>query len=256
MQAPTGTSIAIATPDLEIIEGHVTTTSQQIAEHFGKRHADVIRAIRKLDVPAEFNQRNFALVETTDAKGEKRPAYRITRDGFTLLAMGFTGKEAMQWKVAYLTAFNKMEAGLLAQHKPLLYSIQPGDVLTLAQGDELRAMLETAAQKLPAEKRGAFLQSGWAKLRAHTKVNYRKIPQAAAVDALSLLSRHIVDWELVDLPAPSAPALPKGQMLVDRAKLAAVWVDLGKLRSRIDGLGVLESDLPPSWWQRNAISSN
>jgi len=113
-----GTPVAIATPDLEIIDGQITTTSQQIAEHFGKRHADVIRAIRKLEVPAKFNERNFALVEMNDAKGEKRPAYRLTRDGFVLLAMGFTGKEAMQWKVAYLTAFNKMEAQLLAQAAP------------------------------------------------------------------------------------------------------------------------------------------
>lgn len=198
-----GTSVAIATPDLEIIEGQITTTSQQIAAHFGKRHADVIRAIRKLESPEDFNERNFALVEFTDAKGEKRPAYRITRDGFTLLAMGFTGKEAMQWKVAYLTAFNKMEQELLAKRTALPYSAQPGDVLPKAAADELRSMLETAAQKLPPEKRGTFLQSGWAKLRAHTGVNYRKIPQAAHTDALSLLARHVAEWELVE-DAPKA----------------------------------------------------
>lgn len=46
-----------------------------------------------------------------------------------------------------------------------------------------------------------------------------------------------------------------GQMLVDRRKLAAVWVDLGKLRNRIDGLGMMESDLPPSWWADKAIGA-
>ena len=112
--------IAIATPDLAIIEGQITTTSQQVAQHFGKRHADVIRAIRTLDAPAEFTERNFALSEFTDTTGRKLPAYRITRDGFTLLAMGFTGKEAMQWKVAYLNAFNQMEAQLLAMQSPAL----------------------------------------------------------------------------------------------------------------------------------------
>ena len=49
-------------------------------------------------------------------------------------------------------------------------------------------------------------------------------------------------------------ALPPGQIVVDARKLAAVWVDLGKLRACIDGLGILESDLPPSWWDRQAIS--
>lgn len=85
----------------------------------------------------------------------------------------------------------------------LPYTAQPRDKLTLDQGDELRYMLETAAQKLPPEKRGTFLQSGWAKLRAHTGVNYRQIPQAAHTDALSLLARHVAEWELVDDAPPA-----------------------------------------------------
>ena len=80
----------------------------------------------------------------------------------------------------------------------LPYTAQPRDKLTLDQGDELRSMLETAAQKLPPEKRGQFLQTGWAKLKKHTGVNYRQIPQAAHTDALSLLARHVAEWELVD----------------------------------------------------------
>ena len=74
------------------------------------------------------------------------------------------------------------------------------------------------------------------------------------------MARHVAEWELVEAPAaPPAPPrrmveLPPGQIVVDARKLAAVWVDLGKLRARIDGLGILESDLPPSWWDRQAIS--
>lgn len=197
-----GTSVAIATPDLEIIEGQITTTSQQIAAHFGKRHDTVLRAIRNLECSPEYHARNFAEMVTEIEIGSgatrKSPAYRMTRDGFVFLAMGFTGKEAAQWKEAYITAFNKMEQELLAKRTSLPYTAQPRDKLTLDQGDELRSMLETAAQKLPPEKRGTFLQSGWAKLRAHTGVNYRKIPQAAHTDALSLLARHVAEWELVD----------------------------------------------------------
>jgi Rha family phage regulatory protein len=95
-------------PTLVAVDGQATTTSNDIAVHFNKRHADVIRAIENIESPKEFNERNFALVEFVDAKGEQRPAYRITRDGFTLLAMGFTGKRAL----AYIEAFNKMEAAL------------------------------------------------------------------------------------------------------------------------------------------------
>ena len=100
------------TAAVAVVNGRATTTSLKIAEVFGKRHADVIRAIKSIETPDNFNERNFALVEYTDAKGEKRPAYQITRDGFTLLAMGFTGEKAMQFKIAYIEAFNAMEEQL------------------------------------------------------------------------------------------------------------------------------------------------
>lgn len=156
-------------PDLSVIDGQVTTTSLQIAEHFGKQHKAVLRAIRNLGAPDDFTERNFAPSEFMDSTGRRLPAYRITRDGFTLLAMGFTGNEAMRWKVAYLTAFNQME------------------------------------QKL--------------------------------------------------LDAERKPVIPPEKILVDRQKLASIFKDLGVLRARIDGLGIMESDLPPSWWVQHRISA-
>ena len=99
-----------------MIDGKAVTTSRKVAEIFEKQHKDILRAIRELGTPEEFNQRNFALVEYIDQKGEKRPEYLITRDGFTLLAMGFTGKKAMEFKLAYIKAFNEMEKTLNAFH--------------------------------------------------------------------------------------------------------------------------------------------
>ena len=90
-------------------------SSVQVAENFGKQHTDVLRAIKNLDVPEDFNRRNFAPVEYEDKKGEKRPAYLMTRDGFTLLVMGFTGPKAMEWKLRYIQAFNAMEQTILQQ---------------------------------------------------------------------------------------------------------------------------------------------
>ena len=104
----------VTSPALEARNGQITATSLQVAEHFQKRHTNVIRAIRNLEVPDEFNRLNFEPVAYVDEKGERRPMYHITRDGFALLAMGFTGKEAMRWKLAYITTFNAMEAKLRA----------------------------------------------------------------------------------------------------------------------------------------------
>ena len=252
-----GTSVAIATPDLEIIEGQITTTSQQIADHFGKSHKSVLRAIANLDCSPEFTERNFAPSEYTDSTGRKLPSYRITRDGFTFLAMGFRGKEAAQWKEAYLTAFNKMEQELLARTP---YTVNPNDKLTEAQQQTLRALLESNVKRLPHDKQAGAMVKGWSKLKAHFGVPYRQIPASEFTEAISIVARHVAEWELVEAPAaPPVPPrrmveLPPGQIVVDARKLAAVWVDLGKLRARIDGLGILESDLPPSWWDRQAIS--
>lgn len=112
------TTRAIVAPELSTEGGQIATTSLQIAQHFGKRHADVLRAIKNLLTElSEDHQRNFAQTVETRANPSggapiSSPCYRITRDGFTLLAMGFTGKEALQWKLAYIDAFNKMEAEL------------------------------------------------------------------------------------------------------------------------------------------------
>lgn len=97
------------------------TTSLKVAEVFEKRHDNIVRDIQKLikEMASKSNALKIEevkmFVETTykDAKGEKRPMYLINRDGFTLLAMGFNGKKALQFKLAYIDAFNKMEQALI-----------------------------------------------------------------------------------------------------------------------------------------------
>lgn len=104
----------MSTALVSIVDGIPTTTSQKVAETFGKRHDSVVRGIRDLQskCPENFNAHNFVAVDYTDPKGEKRPMYLLTRDGLTLLVMGYTGKEAMKFKLAYIEAFNCMEKQL------------------------------------------------------------------------------------------------------------------------------------------------
>lgn len=107
------------------------TTSRAVAECFGKNHKDVLRTIKNLlaDSPdPEFNRRNFAPVTYLDAKGEARPEYRLTHDGFALLAMRFTGSEALAWQIAFLSAFNALEAELksrVEREAHALYRLRP-----------------------------------------------------------------------------------------------------------------------------------
>lgn len=109
------TATAVSIPHLVSSQnGKITTTSTIVAQVFGKRHADVLRAIRELECSPEFTERNFALSLKINelANGKSEPFYNITRDGFMFLCMGFTGKEAAQWKEKFIGAFNAMEAKL------------------------------------------------------------------------------------------------------------------------------------------------
>lgn len=100
--------------------GVPVTTSLRVAEIFKKRHTEVLRAIKNIDCSKEFNERNFASVEYLDKKGEKRPMYEMTKDGFVFLAMGFVGKEAAQFKEAYINAFNYMQEELMKRGMSLM----------------------------------------------------------------------------------------------------------------------------------------
>jgi len=84
------------------------TDSRRVAKHFGKRHEQVLRAFDALDLPEEFSQHNFVSADELDAQGKPRRIVRMTKDGFTLIAMGFSGAKAMAIKIAYIKAFNSM----------------------------------------------------------------------------------------------------------------------------------------------------
>jgi Rha family phage regulatory protein len=97
-----------------IRDGAPSCTSLIIARDFGKAHKDVLRAIDRVrdDIGPEFDQRNFAPISYLDEKGRTYRAYSMSRDGFVMVCMGFTGPAAASWKARYIEAFNAMEAEL------------------------------------------------------------------------------------------------------------------------------------------------
>jgi Rha family phage regulatory protein len=100
----------------DLVQAHnnkPVTTSLKVAEVFEKSHRHVLRDIESLEIPEDFNRTNFGLINYTDKQGRTQKAYQMTKDGFTLLAMGYTGEKAMKFKIAYINAFNKMEQALI-----------------------------------------------------------------------------------------------------------------------------------------------
>lgn len=99
--------------------GSLTVSSVQVAENFGKQHKNVIQAIE--NIRAENSALTSMFIESAyqAGTGKSYKSYEMTRDGFTLLAMGFTGKQALEWKLKYIEAFNSMEQAISSQQKHL-----------------------------------------------------------------------------------------------------------------------------------------
>jgi len=96
------------------LEGRIVTDSLAVARHFDKRHANVIRDIEELlSVNSDLSSRKwFRRTNYITSQGRSEPAYELTRDGFVLLVMSYTGLPAMNIKIRYIDTFNAMEAAL------------------------------------------------------------------------------------------------------------------------------------------------
>ena len=103
---------------VQVNNGQAVTTSMQVAEYFGKRHTHVLDKIKQLidDTPKDFAEPNFRLCFKINQlqNGKPQAYYEITKDGFVLLAMGFTGKKAIEFKINYINAFNQMADFILS----------------------------------------------------------------------------------------------------------------------------------------------
>lgn len=135
----------ILKPHLVLHQGQAMTTSMAVAEHFGKLHKNVIQSISKLECSSEFAELNFQLCYKNNnlANGRRIPYYRMTRDGFVFLAMGFTGKTAAAWKEAYIGAFNRMEQALLAR-------LQEENSRTVTERDEFAGFVLELVDRVDA----------------------------------------------------------------------------------------------------------
>ena len=104
-------------------DGKLVVSSRRVADDFGKRHSDVIEKIQQL-IKAEKSVMSMFIESSYKAgTGKKYKEYLLTRDGFSLLVMGFNGREALEWKLKYIEAFNAMERKLKEISKPDSYMI-------------------------------------------------------------------------------------------------------------------------------------
>ena len=106
------------------IDGELVVTSRQVAEDFGKQHQHVTQAIENLISENSLLKSMMMESEYTTERGRKYKEYLLTRDGFSLLVMGFTGSRALEWKLKYIEAFNKMEQAIKNPYGHLSKEVQ------------------------------------------------------------------------------------------------------------------------------------
>lgn len=156
----------------------LTTTSLQVAEVFGRQHKNVLAKVESLECSKEFNELNFKPVEYLDGKGEKRPSYEMTKDGFMFLVMGFTGKKAAQIKEAYINAFNFMAEKLFGS----------ADKITDEQQREIQEAVAARLENIPSEEKRKKYGMIYGRLKNKFRVpRYQELRQEDFEEALDYI---------------------------------------------------------------------
>lgn len=196
----------VPAPSVVLHDGRPATTSLEIAKFFGKRHTDVLRDINNMlpNCPEKFSQRNFASANYLDDQAKNRPMFIIFKDGFILLVMGYTGKKALVIKLAYIEAFNALEAEL---HRQREVNLPSSDILASAQQAELKLIVDAKVGMLPKPLQRKAYAEIWTRFNRHFHIaEYKQLPCSRMDEARDfLLSMQVNAGKIEALPQAALP---------------------------------------------------
>jgi anti-repressor protein len=130
-------------------KGTPVTSSLLVAQKFGKEHKDVLESIRNLTAENSAVLSMFYDTTYLNTQNKKQPMFIMNRDGFTLLVMGFTGKEALKFKVDFIESFNKMEATIKTGGFQVPGSFREALLLAAQQQEQIEAQQKQLALQAP-----------------------------------------------------------------------------------------------------------
>lgn len=171
----------------KIIEGRPVTSSRIVAEYFGKRHNDVLRGIRDLiekntDLSKSFIAREEQ-IETSNGASRSNPVFLMDQKGFCILAMGFTGAKALEFKCAFYDEFERMK-----------HELEAPTTITPA---EQRAIQREVA--IRAHKTASNYRTIYRAIKAHYQIaRYDQLPRTQLEDCLDFIRE-------VELDVPEVP---------------------------------------------------
>lgn len=237
-------------PIVSVINNHVTALSTDVAKYFGKNHFHVVRDIEKLIEKLPTCRASiFGASEVQIASNLKNApaklikAYRMTRDGFTLLVMGWTGEKALQFKLAWLDAFNRMEEQLRKQQS---FAEQDSTLISNEQQYELSSRVMRKTHALFGNKNYSFVYRALKRrfrIPRYTCLLQRDFEAALAfVDGLKVsdfnvpdvkerevpLQNYVVQYPSFTIsssgsvPLPAIPAIPVSKHYITDNELQAI----------------------------------
>ena len=159
----------------------LVTSSQIVAAYFDKNHRHVLDSIRQI-LAAENSAAKFFYTASFLNRGKRYPMYFMNRDGFSLLAMGFTGKKALEWKIRYIQAFNEMEKKLKKQENPTAQNCTVNSKTPDVAPPEVLAQARAKTMLMNARTRQAKL---WKTLADESTGTYREICKVYAANILA-----------------------------------------------------------------------
>lgn len=130
-------------------DGKLTVSSLQVARDFGKQHQHVTQAIENLISENSLVKKLFIENSYVNERGRTYKSYELTRDGFSLLVMGFTGRKALDWKLKYIEAFNLMDDKLKNSNINLEEVI--AKAVTMAVSETVKALMPFITDQKPVK---------------------------------------------------------------------------------------------------------
>ena len=235
----------IAANAFKVVEGRPVTSSRIVAEYFGKQHHHVVRDIRTLISQKPDLERNANFGECSEtinlANGATRqvPFFWMDRKGFSLLAMGFTGAKALDFKCAFYDQFERMEEALRA----------PSDqsaLITTTEQYEIRKAIKSRAKNS-----SVHYQTVYNALYDYFKIaSYKDLRHDQMKAALALIETCTLKPQL------SAPTIPEGSIILSDKDAEALLTFIYYVRflflnvfSKIYGiLRIMDSPFAGKFW--------
>lgn len=218
-------------PTVEIVSNRPVVSSLKIADHFGKEHKNVVRDVRKIisEVSEDFSGLNFEPCDYVGENGKQLPMFWLTKDGFMILVMGYTGKEAMRLKEAYIHRFNVMEQQLNITLPSTAKPVLP--LSTTADRKPLDKLV-----KVWAQQSGIAHAQCWSMVNAYFNINsVSDLPVHWIPDALAFVQDRI-DLILEELPKALLAAKDESATLTLFDMAGRINTEICKFRDNLSPL--------------------